>query len=266
MATQGKCILAGAGPGDLGLVTLRAKDAIERAEVIVYDYLCNPEILKWATSDAEIVYAGKKAGRHTLTQTEINELIVQRARAGKNVVRLKGGDPFVFGRGGEEAEALAAAGIDFEVVPGVTSAIAVPAYAGIPVTHREVTSSFTVFTGHEDPTKPDSALDYESLVRGGGTLIMLMGVERLERVVAALGAHGAALSMPVALIVSRRAVRKRSLEHSKISLSGRQDLSRRLLRFLAKWSPTGKNLAGLRNGLCLAAGLWSPALGGRPGC
>ena len=200
MATQGKCILAGAGPGDLGLVTLRAKDAIERAEVIVYDYLCNPEILKWAPSDAEIVYAGKKAGRHTLTQTEINELIVQRARAGKNVVRLKGGDPFVFGRGGEEAEALAAAGIDFEVVPGVTSAIAVPAYAGIPVTHREVTSSFTVFTGHEDPTKPDSALDYESLVRGGGTLIMLMGVERLERVVAALGAHGAALSMPVALV------------------------------------------------------------------
>jgi uroporphyrinogen III methyltransferase/synthase len=200
MAIKGKCILAGAGPGDLGLVTLRAKEAIEHSDVVVYDYLCNPEILKWAPADTEIVYAGKKAGRHTLTQAEINDLIVQRARAGKNVVRLKGGDPFVFGRGGEEAEALAAAGIDFEVVPGISSAIAVPAYAGIPITHRDVTSSFTVFTGHEDPTKPESDLDYNSLVKGGGTLVMLMGVERLERVVAALRAVGAESSMPVALV------------------------------------------------------------------
>jgi uroporphyrinogen III methyltransferase/synthase len=200
MATAGKCILAGAGPGDLGLVTLRAKEAVEHAEVVVYDYLCNPEILKWAPADSEIVFAGKKAGRHTLTQTEINELIVERARAGKNVVRLKGGDPFVFGRGGEEAEALAAAGIDFEVVPGVSAAIAVPAYAGIPVTHRGVTSSFTVFAGHEDPTKPESDLDYEALVQSGGTLVMLMGVERLESVVAALRSRGAEPSMPVALV------------------------------------------------------------------
>lgn len=200
MAIAGKCILAGAGPGDLGLVTLRAKEAVEHAEVVVYDYLCNPEILKWAPAEAEIIYAGKKAGRHTLSQTEINDLIIQRARAGKNVVRLKGGDPFVFGRGGEEAEALAAAGIDFEVVPGVSAAIAVPAYAGIPVTHREVTSSFTVFAGHEDPAKAESDLDYDSLVKSGGTLIMLMGVERLEKVVAALRVHGAAASMPVALV------------------------------------------------------------------
>jgi uroporphyrinogen III methyltransferase/synthase len=200
MATEGKCVLAGAGPGDLGLVTLRAKEAIEHAEVVVYDYLCNPEILKWAPPDAEIVYAGKKAGRHTFTQTEINDLIVQRARVGKQVVRLKGGDPFVFGRGGEEAEALAAAGIDFEVVPGVSAAIAVPAYAGIPITHRDVTSSFTVFTGHEDPAKPESDLDYGSLVKSGGTLVMLMGVQRLERVVTALRAHGAEASMPVALV------------------------------------------------------------------
>jgi uroporphyrinogen III methyltransferase/synthase len=200
MATLGKCVLAGAGPGDLGLVTLRAKDAIEHADVIVYDYLCNPEVLRWAPADAEIVYAGKKAGRHTLTQAEINELVVERARAGKNVVRLKGGDPFVFGRGGEEAEALAAAGIKFEVVPGISAAIAVPAYAGIPITHRGVTSSFTVFTGHEDPTKEQSDLDYDSLVKGGGTLVMLMGVERLEKVVAALRQHGAELSMPVALV------------------------------------------------------------------
>lgn len=200
MATEGRCILAGAGPGDLGLVTLRAKDAIEHADVIVYDYLCNPEILKWAPAAAEIIYAGKKAGRHTLTQAEINDLIVQHARAGKNVVRLKGGDPFVFGRGGEEAEALAAAGVDFEVVPGVSAAIAVPAYAGIPITHREVNSSFTVFTGHEDPTKPESDLDYDSLVKSGGTLVMLMGVERLEKVVAALREHGAEPSMPAALV------------------------------------------------------------------
>jgi len=200
MATDGKCVLAGAGPGDLGLVTLRAKEAIEHAEVVVYDYLCNPEILKWAPPDAEIVYAGKKAGRHTFTQAEINDLIVQRARVGKQVVRLKGGDPFVFGRGGEEAEALAAAGIDFEVVPGVSAAIAVPAYAGIPITHRDVTSSFTVFTGHEDPAKPESDLDYGSLVKSGGTLVMLMGVQRLERVVMALRAHGAEASMPVALV------------------------------------------------------------------
>ena len=200
MATEGKCVLAGAGPGDLGLVTLRAKEAIEHAEVVVYDYLCNPEILKWAPPDAEIVYAGKNAGRHTLTQAEINDLIVQRARVGKQVVRLKGGDPFVFGRGGEEAEALAAAGIDFEVVPGVSAAIAVPAYAGIPITHRDVASSFTVFTGHEDPAKPESDLDYGSLVKSGGTLVMLMGVQRLEKVVMALRAHDAEPSMPVALV------------------------------------------------------------------
>jgi uroporphyrinogen III methyltransferase/synthase len=200
MATEGKCVLAGAGPGDLGLVTLRAKEAIEHAEVVVYDYLCNPEILKWAPPDAEIVYAGKKAGRHTFTQAEINDLIVERARVGKQVVRLKGGDPFVFGRGGEEAEALAAAGMDFEVVPGVSAAIAVPAYAGIPITHRDVTSSFTVFTGHEDPAKPESDLDYGSLVKSGGTLVMLMGVQRLEKVVTALSAHGAEPSMAVALV------------------------------------------------------------------
>ncbi len=200
MATEGKCILAGAGPGDLGLVTLRAKEAIEHAEGVVYDYLCNPEILKWAPADAEIVYAGKKAGRHTFTQAEISDLIVQRARAGKHVVRLKGGDPFVFGRGGEEAEALAAAGIDFEVVPGVSAAIAVPAYAGIPITHRDVASSFTVFTGHEDPAKLESDLDYGSLVKSGGTLVMLMGVQRLEKVVTTLRAHGAEPSMPVALV------------------------------------------------------------------
>jgi uroporphyrinogen III methyltransferase / synthase len=166
----------------------------------IYDYLCNPEILSWSRAHAEIIYAGKQAAAHTLSQTEINELILQRAKEGKLIVRLKGGDPFVFGRGAEEAEILAEAGIPFEIVPGISSAIAVPAYAGIPVTHRDVNSSFTVFTGHEDPAKEESAIDYAALVQGRGTLVMLMGAARLSKVIGALRAHGASPTMPVALV------------------------------------------------------------------
>ncbi|MBV8968584.1 MAG: HemD protein, partial [Verrucomicrobia bacterium] len=129
MNVKGHCVLAGAGPGDIGLITLRAKEAVERADVIVYDHLCNPEILRWARPDAELIYAGKKASSHTLSQSELNDLLVQRCNEGKLVIRLKGGDPFVFGRGGEEAEHLAAANLSFEVIPGVSSALAVPAYA-----------------------------------------------------------------------------------------------------------------------------------------
>src|SRR5438105_4206022 len=143
MKSKGICTLAGAGPGDLGLVTLRARECVEQADVVVYDYLCNPEILRWARPEAEIIYAGKKAGAHTLTQDEINALLVEKTRAGLRVVRLKGGDPFLFGRGGEEAEALAKAKLVFEIVPGVSSAIAGPAYAGIPVTHRDCNSQLT---------------------------------------------------------------------------------------------------------------------------
>ncbi|HKR53652.1 MAG TPA: uroporphyrinogen-III C-methyltransferase, partial [Chthoniobacterales bacterium] len=146
---KGKCFLVGAGPGDLGLVTLRGKELLEQADIIVYDALANPEMLGWACPDAEIIFAGKRPGEKTFSQDEINALLVEKARLGKNVVRLKGGDPFVFGRGGEEAEALVAAGVDFEVVPGITSAIAAPAYAGIPVTHRAQNSHVTFFTGHE---------------------------------------------------------------------------------------------------------------------
>jgi uroporphyrinogen III methyltransferase / synthase len=200
MPKRGKCILAGAGPGDIGLVTLRTKEAVEHADVVIYDYLCNPEILSWARPGAEIIYAGKQAAAHTLSQTEINELILQRAKEGKLIVRLKGGDPFVFGRGAEEAEILAEAGIPFEIVPGISSAIAVPAYAGIPVTHREVNSSFTVFTGHEDPAKEESLIDYAALVQSRGTLVMLMGAARLSKVIGALRAHGASPTMPVALV------------------------------------------------------------------
>ena len=197
---KGKCYLVGAGPGDLGLVTLRAKECIEQAEVIVYDYLCNPEMLKWAPESAEIIYAGKKAGAHTLTQEEINALLVEKALAGKNIVRLKGGDPFVFGRGAEEAQALAAARVPFVVVPGITSAIAGPAYAGIPVTHRGKNSHVTFLTGHEDPQKTESSIDFGALARLGGTQVMLMGVERIESIAREMMANGMRRDLPVALI------------------------------------------------------------------
>jgi len=198
--TTGHCILAGAGPGDLGLVTLRVREALGQADVIVFDYLCNAEMLKWARPEAEIIYAGKKAGQHTLKQEEINALIVEKARAGKLVLRLKGGDPFLFGRGGEEAESLAAAGLSFEIVPGVTSAIAAPAYAGIPVTHREHAAQLTIFTGHEDPTKPESTLDYAALAQAPGTKVMLMGVERIGVITQQFQQHGLAASTPIALV------------------------------------------------------------------
>ena len=197
---KGICYLTGAGPGDPGLLTLKARECLERADVVIYDYLCNPEILKWAPAGAEIVYAGKKAGEHTLSQEEINALLVAKTKAGNCVVRLKGGDPFLFGRGGEEAEALADAKLEFEIVPGVSSAIAGPAYAGIPVTHREHTSQFTVFTGHEDPTKPESALNYKAIAAQPGTKVMLMGVERIGKIAAALIENGAASETPVALV------------------------------------------------------------------
>ncbi|HJT82579.1 MAG TPA: uroporphyrinogen-III C-methyltransferase [Chthoniobacterales bacterium] len=197
---KGKVFLVGAGPGDLGLVTLRGKDSIERADVIVYDSLANPEMLSWGRDDAEIIYAGKRAGAHTLSQTEINQLLVDKAREGKIVVRLKGGDPFVFGRGAEEAQAIAEAGLPFEIVPGISSAMAGPAYAGIPVTHRAENSHFTVFTGHEDPTKGGSAIDFGALAKVGGTQVMLMGVDRIESIAKEMMQKGARPDLPVALV------------------------------------------------------------------
>jgi len=199
-ANKGICYLAGAGPGDIGLVTLRVKEVVEQADVIVYDALCNPDILKWAPPAAEIIYAGKRSNQHALKQEETNALLVEKTKAGKRVVRLKGGDPFLFGRGGEEAEELANAGLAFEIIPGVTSAIAAPAYAGIPVTHREHTAQLTIFTGHEDPTKPESKLDYAQLARNPGTRVMLMGVERIGTIASELIRHGASPETPVALV------------------------------------------------------------------
>ncbi len=198
--STGICFLAGAGPGDLGLVTLRVKELVERADVIIYDALCNPQILQWAHKGAEIIYAGKRANQHALKQEETNALLVKKTAEGKRVVRLKGGDPFLFGRGGEEAEELAKAGLRFEVIPGVTSAIAAPAYAGIPVTHREHTAQLTIFTGHEDPTKPESKLNYAELAKNPGTRLMLMGVERIGIISQELIANGASPELPVALV------------------------------------------------------------------
>ncbi len=196
----GICYLVGAGPGDPGLLTLKGRDCLAIADVVIYDYLSNPLLLKFAPEGAEKIYVGKKAGAHTLTQEGINALLVEKTQAKNTVVRLKGGDPFLFGRGGEEAEALAAAGCRFEIVPGVTSAIAGPAYAGIPVTHRAHNTTLTIFTGHEDPEKPDSNLDYAAIARTPGTKVMLMGVERLGDITRKLAEGGMAAETPAALV------------------------------------------------------------------
>src|SRR5579875_2602725 len=196
----GTVYLIGAGPGDPGLLTVKGLRCLQAADVIIYDYLVDDAIVRQGRADAEYIYVGKQAGKHTMEQDAINALLVEHARAGKTVARLKGGDPFVFGRGGEEAEALIAAGIPWEVVPGISSAIAAPAYAGIPVTHRATAASFTVVTGHEDPTKDASDIDWSSLGSGTGTLIFLMGVGNLAGIAAQLMAHGRAPETPAAVI------------------------------------------------------------------
>ncbi|MEW6574170.1 MAG: uroporphyrinogen-III C-methyltransferase [Bacillota bacterium] len=196
---SGKVYLIGAGPGDPGLITVKGMKCLAAADVVVYDRLVNPRILGYASPDAEVIFAGKSPERHALKQGEINVLLVERARAGKVVARLKGGDPFVFGRGGEEAEALKEAGLGFEVIPGVTSAVAAPAYAGIPVTHRDFTSSVAVVTGNEDPSKPDSVIDWDKLA-GCGTLIFLMGMANLPEIATRLKKAGLPGETPVAVI------------------------------------------------------------------
>jgi uroporphyrinogen III methyltransferase / synthase len=192
--------LVGAGPGDPGLLTARALELIAEADVIVYDRLIPDTALDGARADAELVYAGKEGGGPSVSQEEIERRLVEHGRAGRRVVRLKGGDPFVFGRGGEEAEALRAAGVPFEVVPGVTAGVAAPAYAGIPVTHRDVASAVAFVTGHEDPAKPESALDWQALARFPGTLVVYMGVRRLGAIAEQLIAGGRDPHEPAALV------------------------------------------------------------------
>lgn len=208
---RGICYLVGAGPGDVGLFTLRGKQCLERAEVVIYDYLSNPALLRFAPEGAEKIYVGKKAGAHTLKQEEIDQLLVEKTEAGCVVVRLKGGDPFLFGRGGEEAEALATKGLDFEIVPGVTSAIGGLAYAGIPVSHRDHNAMVTVFTGHEEPGKEHSGVDYAAIARSPGTKVMLMGVERMGEIAQALQTHGMAADTPVALVRWASTARQQTL-------------------------------------------------------
>jgi uroporphyrinogen III methyltransferase/synthase len=196
----GRVYLVGAGPGDPGLMTVRGLELLRRAEVVVYDRLVDPDLLDEAPPAALRLFAGKRAGGQGAPQGEITARLIEQARLGRLVVRLKGGDPFVFGRGGEEAGALAAAGVAFEIVPGVSAAVAVPAYAGIPVTHRGLASSFAVVTGHEDPTKEQVAVDWGRLATAVDTLVVLMGAQSLPRIAATLVRHGRAAGTPVALI------------------------------------------------------------------
>ena len=197
---QGICYLVGAGPGDPGLLTLRGRDVLSRAEVVVYDHLVNRELLGFAPESAELIYAGKKSGDHTLPQEDINRLLVEKTGEGKNVVRLKGGDPFVFARGAEECLALAGAGLRFQVVPGVSSAIAGPAYAGIPVTQRSVNSALTIFSGHQDPADPAGANFYTAIGAAEGTKVLLMGVEHLRGIAERMISGGASRETPAAAI------------------------------------------------------------------
>lgn len=196
----GKVYLVGSGPGDPELMTVKARRLMDTADVIVYDQLPGKQILDTMPEAAEKVDAGKHAGDHTLTQSEINDVIVEKAKEGKMVLRLKGGDPYMFGRGGEEAEELVKAGIEFEVVPGITSALAATAYAGIPVTHRDHASMVTFITGHEDPTKEETALDWETLAAFGGTIVIFMGVKMLERNMNELMKFGKDPKTPVAMV------------------------------------------------------------------
>lgn len=208
---QGKVLLVGAGPGDCGLLTLRAKEALKKADVIVYDHLINSCLLSLAKKGAELIYVGKEAGKHTLRQEEINKLLVQKAKEGLLVVRLKGGDPFVFGRGGEELEEVASLDIPFEVIPGISSAIAVPGYAGIPLTHRDFASSVAFVTGHEREEKVQSSIRWEHLAKGVDTIVFLMGIGNAEFIAQSLISYGRRPDTPVAIIERGTTPKQRTL-------------------------------------------------------
>ncbi len=197
---KGKVFLVGAGPGDEGLITVKGLQKIKEADVIVYDYLANERLLRHGKCSCEKIFVGKQKGLHSASQEEIHSILIQKAQEGKQVVRLKGGDPFVFGRGGEEAEALQKVGIHFEIIPGISSSIAVPAYGGIPVTHRGVSSSFHVITGHESEQTQKEALDYEVLAKLSGTLVFLMGIHNLTFICGQLIKYGKSPETPIGVI------------------------------------------------------------------
>lgn len=212
MKRKGTVYLVGAGPGDPGLLTLRGAELLSRADVVIYDGLVNPELLRLAPSSAEIIYGGKRPERQPMSQDELNRLLVAKASQGKTVLRLKGGDPYIFGRGGEEAESLAAARIPFEVVPGISSMAAVPNYAGIPLTHRAHCSSFTVITGHEDPAKEESTIDWAQVAAAPGTKVVMMGLRQLRQIAQTLIRHGMPPATPVAMVRWGTTGRQQSIE------------------------------------------------------
>ena len=197
---NGKVYIVGAGPGDIGLLTVKGLKCLQKAEVVVYDFHLNAQILNYIQHDAEFIYAGKRGGKHDMTQDNINRTLVEKAKEGKIICRLKGGDPFVFGRGGEEAEALVDEGISFEVVPGISSSVAAPAYAGIPLTHRAYSSSFAVVPGYEDMTKKESSIDWGKLATGVGTIVFLMTVKNISMVCQKLIENGRTPGTPVAVV------------------------------------------------------------------
>src|SRR5579864_539624 len=208
---RGIVYLVGAGPGDPGLITRRGHEVLLRAEVVVYDHLVNPRLLDLAPAGVTRIFAGKKAGHSVLPQEEINALLVAHARAGRRVVRLKGGDPFVFGRGAEEAEYLNSRGVRFQVVPGVTAGVGVTTYAGLPITHREAASAVAFVTGHDDPEACPSRLDWSALARFPGTLVVYMGVTRLRSLCRVLIREGMNAATPAALVQSGTTARQRTV-------------------------------------------------------
>src|SRR4030066_2090000 len=207
---KGKVYLVGAGPGDIGLLTVKGLRCLQKAEVVIYDFHLNAQVLNYINHDSEFIYAGKRGGRHTITQEGINDILVQKAKEGKIICRLKGGDPFIFGRGGEEAEALVENGIEFEVVPGVSSSVVAPAYAGIPLTHRDYAASVAIITGHRagDSEKP---IDWVKIANAVDTMVILMGVESLEGIVSKLLKGGVSPKKPVAMVESGTYIKQRTL-------------------------------------------------------
>ena len=212
MKHEGTVYLVGAGPGDAGLLTLRGAELLGRADVVVYDALINPDLLRLAPKAAERIYGGKRSKQHRILQGDLNQLLIAKARDGKTVVRLKGGDPYTFGRGGEEASELAEAGVAFEIVPGVSSVAAVPNYAGIPLTHRDHCSSFTVITGHEDPDAETDGIDWEQVARAPGTKVVLMGLKQIRPIARKLIEHGLPATTPVAMIRWGTTARQQTIE------------------------------------------------------
>ena len=212
--------LVGAGPGDPGLVTLRACERLQDADVVVYDRLVHPAILDLAHSDARLIYVGKKRAAHAVPQAEVNDLLVELGLAGARVVRLKGGDPFVFGRGGEEADALASAGVAFEIVPGISSAVAVPAYAGVPITDRRAASSVAVVTGHLAPDHPDSTVDWAGIATSVDTIVILMGMTHLPSIARALIAGGRDPATPALVVEWGTYGKQQTVQAPLVSLAG----------------------------------------------